>query len=115
MNKLIKNKWIKALRSGKYQQGKYYLKGTDNKYCCLGVLCDLFAKTHKAEWIPHGSICLLSTDKKGVMGTLPDEVIKWAKLESNDKTGAAQHRLIPLNDKENYNFNQIADFIEKEF
>lgn len=33
-------KWVKALRSGKYEQGKSYLK-KDNKYCCLGVLYDV--------------------------------------------------------------------------
>lgn len=37
MDKTLKRKWIKALRSGKYRQGQgeLYSKG---KYCCLGVL-----------------------------------------------------------------------------
>ncbi len=37
-------KWIAALRSGKYEQGKGKLKRTCNgetSYCCLGVLCEI--------------------------------------------------------------------------
>lgn len=37
MDKELKAKWIKALRSGKYQQTQYYLK-RDDAYCCLGIL-----------------------------------------------------------------------------
>lgn len=36
-------KWLEALRSGEYVQGKGALKAHDNKdrYCCMGVLCDV--------------------------------------------------------------------------
>lgn len=40
----IKSKWIKALRSGVYKQGTYYLRnGEPNAYtlCCLGVCQDI--------------------------------------------------------------------------
>ena len=37
----IKTKWIEALRSGKYEQGKGKLRSEDNKFCCLGVLADV--------------------------------------------------------------------------
>lgn len=40
MNKKIKKLWLKALRSGEYKQGKLALR-IKNKYCCLGVLCDI--------------------------------------------------------------------------
>ena len=36
----LKTKWIEALRSGKYEQGKHYLK-VNGKFCCLGVLCEV--------------------------------------------------------------------------
>jgi hypothetical protein len=35
-----KTKWIEALKSGKYQKGKLYLS-KENKYCCLGILCEI--------------------------------------------------------------------------
>jgi hypothetical protein len=37
MNEQIRRRWIKALRSGKYKQGRRYFE-KDNRYCCLGVL-----------------------------------------------------------------------------
>ena len=42
MNADTKIKWLEALRSGKYQQGKGNLRNGDS-YCCLGVLCDAVA------------------------------------------------------------------------
>lgn len=41
MSKELAMKWVEALRSGKYEQGKGYLKNPYNKYCCLGVLCEV--------------------------------------------------------------------------
>lgn len=40
MTKRKAMEWVKALRSGKYKQGKHYLK-YNNEYCCLGVLADI--------------------------------------------------------------------------
>lgn len=39
----IKTKWLAALRSGKYKQGKGCLRSGDDKFCCLGVLLDVVA------------------------------------------------------------------------
>lgn len=40
MKKTLKLKWIAALRSGAYKQGKGRLRRGDS-YCCLGVLCEV--------------------------------------------------------------------------
>lgn len=42
----FKKAWVKALRSGKYIQGQYYLKikasnSEEVGYCCLGVACEV--------------------------------------------------------------------------
>lgn len=42
----ILNKWVEALRSGKYKQGQRYLRSRNDTYCCLGVLLDL----EGAQW-----------------------------------------------------------------
>lgn len=34
-------KWLEALRSGRYEQGKGFLRSLDHKYCCFGVLCEI--------------------------------------------------------------------------
>jgi uncharacterized protein YqkB len=46
--KKVKDKWVKALRSGKYRQGSESLKVEPHssksgrtEYCCLGVACEL--------------------------------------------------------------------------
>lgn len=43
----LKEKWVAALRSGKYKQGELRLRhksdrdGEPDRFCCLGVLCDV--------------------------------------------------------------------------
>ena len=45
MNKEIKDKWVTALRSGKYKQTTGALRRVtadgESGFCCLGVLCDV--------------------------------------------------------------------------
>lgn len=52
MNIRIKELWIKALRSGEFRQTKHDLK-TDDGYCCLGVLCELYRIENGGEWVPR--------------------------------------------------------------
>jgi hypothetical protein len=52
MDPEIKAKWIAALESGEYKKGKHKLRGGDDTFCCLGVLCDIYHKeTGKGEWL----------------------------------------------------------------
>jgi hypothetical protein len=39
MKKALKARWVKALRSGKFEQVAGGLKDEEGGYCCLGVLC----------------------------------------------------------------------------
>jgi hypothetical protein len=118
MKEHIKTKWLEALRSGEYQQGKYRLK-RNNKYCCLGVLTDLHRKTKKkkdCKWIK-----LADGDESyfNSIGALNIKVQKWSGIDSaggffkyptNNKTNT----LASLNDT-GKSFKQIADIIEKYF
>ena len=45
-NKKDIRKWVEALRSGKYKQGKISLQNA-NGFCCLGVACDIFIPQDK--------------------------------------------------------------------
>lgn len=38
---ILRGKWIEALQSGKYRQGKGFLH-RKNRFCCLGVLCNIY-------------------------------------------------------------------------
>ncbi len=124
MNERIKNLWVQALRSGKYTQGHGYLM-RDDKFCCLGVLCDLAIKAG----VP-GINVTESGDGSGSMSygyglarsvvTLPPVVAAWAGVDEGDPQvyveDATEEDAFPtlsfLNDERGYNFNQIADAIE---
>jgi hypothetical protein len=112
MNPQIKQKWVDALRSGEYQQTQNYLR-TDNGFCCLGVLCDLYGKENNVEWEP-------STHSKNAymfqnMATgLPLSVMEWVGVEGyNPLVNGGPFTLAELNDKGS-TFNEIADVIEKQ-
>ena len=38
MRRELRDKWVKALRSGEYKKARRFLENEGN-YCCLGVLC----------------------------------------------------------------------------
>lgn len=48
MDKAIKQKWVAALRSGKYRQARCFLMDHDGCMCCLGVLARLQGATLKS-------------------------------------------------------------------
>jgi len=111
MNPQIKQKWVSALRSGEYQQTRNYLR-TDNRFCCLGVLCDLYIKENNVEWEP--SIYSDAYMFQNMVAALPLSVIEWSGVEGynplvNDEIGT----LAGLNDSGS-TFEQIADVIEKQ-
>jgi hypothetical protein len=104
-------KWIEALRSGKFKQGKNALRAGDS-FCCLGVACELYRKTRKKgfiKWDDQNNFHTLS-DKRHTF--LPKSVQAWLGLTSN--WGELNHdgSLAILND-EGKTFNEIADIIEQ--
>lgn len=129
-NKRVIRKWVKALRSGDYRQGRNYLsvknKTNDNfRHCCLGVLCEIAPKSLKLEptiiTAEDGTTNVLGYGKAKDYSVLPKEVIDWAGLPDfnpdvkespNDKWG---QNLSHFNDARKYNFNQIADLLEDNF
>lgn len=116
MNKEIKKRWIEALRSGEYKQGKGRLcaLNEDNtySYCCLGVLADLRLKES-----------LDGDNKEGIMfyTFLPSDVVEWCKIGNVDpyiNFKEERRSLALINDGnpglyiEPHTFNEIADLIE---
>lgn len=107
MNPKIKLAWIRALRSGKYRRGEGMLRENTPrgpKFCCLGVLCDLYAKATKTPWDSDQSIL-------GCGAFLPQKVADWAGVEDRSVViagSSAAH----LNDS-GRSFKGIATLIEK--
>lgn len=125
MNQDIKQKWIKALRSGEYKQTTGNLcslgeKGDSTpRFCCLGVLSELMPKIQKYD-SPSGY-----RHYEGEPELLPEEVQDWSGVKSDDgvfdqpipnpldKDGVL-YSLVECNDN-GLDFKNIADIIEKEF
>jgi hypothetical protein len=112
----IKQQWVTALRSGEYTQASSNLR-TEDGYCCLGVLCDLYSKDTGTEWLVNHT-----ADPKPIpfyhfiteSSFLPIAVSRWAGLEKSSPEvvewdGTAE--LAQLNDT-GFTFTQIAQLIE---
>jgi hypothetical protein len=97
----ITRRWIEALRSGEYEQGRGFLK-LDGRYCCLGVLCDLAAKDGAFEWAGEP----LHAD------TLPRPVAEWADAGSQQIDGVSFPDFAEANDYRGATFHEIADVLE---
>lgn len=126
----IKQKWLTALRSGDYVQTKRFLQ-RDDKFCCLGVLCDIYGMENNVKWV-NPNILDSDEDASEVLDVFPeynldvmefmDEteilpvfVVHWAGL-SEPNPQVVVHPdlyvdLASLNDS-GYSFDEIADLIE---
>ena len=114
-------KWIAALRSGEFKQGKDRLR-TDDRFCCLGVACELAAREGiidkgKGERMDsgltryqYGSYELYYGE--GKYQYLPRLVCDWLGLNTSEG-GYNQTSLTVLND-EGATFEEIAAVIESE-
>jgi len=107
MKKDIADKWVKALRSGEYEQGRDHLKRA-NKYCCLGVLCEISGLS-KWDGKSSGINSYFHSD-----ALLPNEIQTWAKMKSFGGRLRNGTTLTSLNDS-GFNFDNIADIIETEW
>lgn len=108
MDKKIKQKWLKALRSGKYKQGKYQLRREDS-FCCLGVLCDIHSKEQGISWEESTSGTNEISENSGNFEILlPPKVELWSGLANND----VLRQLVSKNDDEGASFKEIADIID---
>lgn len=104
MKKNVMKKWVKALRSGKYEQGArgYLYHPATKTHCCLGVLCE---------------ISKVNTNDKGYLDKDQMEATGISsadgKLPKAYKVGGKKYgSLAELNDN-GLSFKRIARIIEK--
>lgn len=115
----IKARWLAALRSGDYKQGRNYLRSRGT-HCCLGVLCELAVQDGIAYWQP-GVPDTLYTGKNYRSAIPQCEIQKWARASDDCQDWELTGPSIPLyvgqltilNDTEQRSFASIADEIEK--
>jgi len=119
MNEEVKKKWVEALRSGEYEQGRCALN-REGKFCCLGVLCDvhrleqLELKGSAPAWVKE--VCEESLSYDGASTLLPVEVSRWAGFIANPniEIDGTLSTLATHNDH-GKSFEAIADAIEEQF
>lgn len=104
--------WVDALESGSYQQTIGYLKYEDG-FCCLGVACDVYAKSLGQTWDE------IFEDMYLEIGHLPDEVAEWLGL-SDDATvhlGNPPQPAAHWNDSiiDRKTFSEIAGMIKERY
>jgi hypothetical protein len=101
MDPRIKVIWTDELRSGKYKQGIGFLE-KDDKYCCLGILCELYIKEIGAEDCPTVSYCINDQNEE-----YPNQaILDWAGLGHYEAMQLGQ-----MND-DGKDFIYIADHID---
>lgn len=93
MNPEILEQWIQVLP--KYDQCFYVLRD-GNKFCPLGVLCDLYKAD---EWDNNSFL--------GQLRVLPWQVAEWAEMDVD-----LILRVMRWNDKEKLTFSQIIAKIQ---
>lgn len=113
MNPEVKGKWLSALRSGKYEQGRQRLNKFDREFCCLGVLCEVAVDEEIVTKSNSGGY-----GKDEMTFGLPVEVRKWSGVSLMGDLGPTEdfptlRSLSGLNDH-GLSFEDIADVIERE-
>jgi hypothetical protein len=102
-------KWVEALRSGEFDQGRSALETTQG-FCCLGVACKVYEKeTGKSAKYHNGRLV-------GELLSDQYEVLLWLGLRKADGlfySGTETETLTHLNDN-HADFLAIADLIESE-
>lgn len=112
-------RWVEALRSGEFKQGRGTLcDGTfgDDKYCCLGVACELAAREGLVTRQGSNVVRFIIEERSYTL-YLPPEVRDWLGLREFGGTFdiASEARKSLVNENDNgKSFSEIADIIESE-
>tara|TARA_R110000868_G_scaffold320068_1_gene581042 strand:- start:191 stop:535 length:345 start_codon:yes stop_codon:yes gene_type:complete len=84
----VRQKWTDALTSGKYVQGKDSLR-TGNTFCCLGVLCDLYAEENPDTSWDDEDMFVYAEDAR-VNDLAPFSVANWAGITQAQMSSLAE-------------------------
>lgn len=101
-------KWVAALRSGEFKQGKCVLRDAENNHCCLGVACELYRREHGGEWASvRDGFSFMSHS-----AITPFAVKEWLGLQ--DACGVYAYGALTCDNDDGKTFAEIADIIESE-
>jgi hypothetical protein len=108
MRQALQKRWLEALRSGEYKQGRRVLRKLDT-YCCLGVLCNLYdpSNWHQTDYEESAAPIYKYYDRDSYP---PPNVLLAVGLEKQEAKKLAMY-----NDRFRMPFEQIASILEKHF
>jgi hypothetical protein len=109
MNAKLKAKWVKALRSGQYDQTEGKLcNSTGDAFCCLGVLLDIQgAVWRQPNEDEYGGLIPVTPKANRRIGDIDIDVQAWRGGLSDTQAG----ELSGMND-DGESFSKIANYIE---
>lgn len=99
----IKRRWITALRSRKYKQGKCFLNA-NGKFCCQGVLCELAGVPRREPSPSERYVTYEFGEGEGRMTSIPADFLGVSAIKRD--------LLAEMNDT-GKTFAKIATWIEK--
>ncbi len=110
LEKEFAQKWVDALKSGKYPQGEGYLENDYGQYCCLGVACRM---NHPKVDLRHKFFIDASKDSKKNKEYITKSLERSmpALLRGVDVDQSFVQKVSKMND-DGYSFDEIADWIE---
>ena len=111
MNPKLKQKWVDALRSGRFRQTHGQLKARNGACCCLGVLCQISG----VQWVwrsDHGEPAYFAGDEN--RNYLPRQLAQEIGLNRTCQTDLAlMNDGDDIQDIRPHSFAEIADYIEE--
>lgn len=108
-------KLVATLRSGEFEQASGALRRDGDRYCCLGVACELYRReTGEGSWSKTAARWEFKGVEEGVSTTyLPRIVRDWLGFYSTRGLYGHGEALASDNDHGD-TFEEIADTIERE-
>jgi hypothetical protein len=109
----LRNRWIKALRSGEYKKAtsvlKRFFRNVPAKHCCIGVLCELV----QDDFDDAKDLIQKRPDFQGHLGrTSVGAIMDFRTLGHVGLSVEHQRTLTNMNDK-GASFERIANYIER--
>ncbi len=123
MDARVRDLFVAGLRSGRYPQGYDRLRGPDDTYTALGVLCDIATKLKVVAWDRvDGEWFIAPLDVPATGSALPRPVREWAKIKGAHPSEelplewrGALHPIWRLSDIYKLSFDEIASLIEAQY
>ena len=120
MRPVVRDLWVKALRSGAYPQGRFQLRSPDDTFCPMGVLVDLASMVGVVTWEKLDGIWFVPPHDEG--RSITPVVAEWAGFKGMHLSqpvpltfGGVKHPIWRLNDQFKLSFDTLADLLEEQY